>query len=1118
MTHNYDFTYHKMPNSKKGGNAMNYRIGLDIGITSIGWATIESVDGAKQRIGGIGVRIFDKPENPKDGSSLALPRRTARSMRRRIRRHKHRIQRIKYIIEKYGIMTAEQIADIYNNSANLVDIYKLRYESLDRPLKDEEFVRVLIHIAQRRGFKSNRKSELSEKGSESGKLLSAVNKNTGTMNEKGYRTIGEMLYLDEDFSANKRNKGEDYSHTVSRELLKDEISQIFNAQRAHGNKYADPEFEQAYTDIFLSQRSFAQGPGGNSPYRGGESQIEKMIGFCTFEPEEKRAVKASYSFERFMLLSKVNSIRIRKTGEGIRRLSDQERAKIVQQAYQTKDLKHTKLRKILSLSQDETFNGLSYGRKMQDEVEKVTFVSLIAFHKIKSALDSYEKNYISKITVDQLDEIGYILTVFKDDFTTSEKLSSIGIKSEVVEKLLSLSFEKAGHLSIKAIKNILPYLEEGLDYDKACVEAGYDFRGHSGTTKSDKLPAMDFEQITNPVVKRALSQSVKVINAIISCYGQPEGINIELAREMSKNFKDRSEAQKSMEQNHAYNQKIRERLINEFGIMNPRGEDIVKLKLFEEQDGWCLYSGKKLDITRIFNEPGYADVDHIIPYSKCFNDSYINKVLVSGKENRQKGNLLPMEYLVSEPKKLEKFAALVNSLKLPYMKKQFLLKKSISKDEEEDFKDRNLNDTRYITKALANHIRDFLKFADSSDKSKRVVCVNGPVTSYMRKRWGLTKIREEGDLHHALDATVIACVDDGIINRVSNYHKQRELFFMGNAVKIDYSSGEIISRDDYDEKMLLSDIRKFPLPWTDFRNELEARLSTDPETTIRRMKLSTYPLNEVIKPIFVSRAPRRKSCGQGHHETIRSPKLVGEGYSISKTPLTALRYKDGAIEGYFNPESDLLLYNALCNRLKEFSGNAVKAFSTPFYKPTSDGGQGSLVKKVKTTTKTTLGVYVNEERGYTNNGSMVRIDIFFKNGNYFFIPIYASDTVKSELPIRAVVANKKHQDWVTVDNTYKFLFTLYPNDLIKFEHKSGINVKLTNGKTKTVKDGFMYYVKASISSASITVTSHDKSYEILSLGIKTLKKLEKWQVDFLGNIQQVKSEKRLSYNNRKRCN
>jgi CRISPR-associated endonuclease Csn1 len=1097
---------------------MGYRIGLDIGITSIGWATIEMVDGVKQRIGGIGVRIFDKPENPKDGSSLALPRREARSMRRRLRRQKHRIQRIKNLIEQLGIMTTEQIAEMYSNSTNLVDVYRLRYEALDRQLKKDEFVRVLIHIAQRRGFKSNRRSELSEKGSESGKLLSAVNDNAEIMDKKGYRTIGEMLYLDERFSINKRNKGEDYSHTVSRELLKDEICQIFKAQRAFGNENANYELERLYTEIFLSQRSFAQGPGGNSPYKGGESQIEKMIGFCTFEPEEKRAVKASYSFERFMLLSKVNSLRIRKTGEGTRQLSNIERAKIIEHAYQVKDLRYSKLRKILSMAPDEGFNGLGYGRKTQDEVEKAIFVSLTSFHKIKSALDSYEKNYIGKMPVDQLDEIGYILTVFKDDLVISEKLSAIGLNSEIIKRLLPLSFEKTGHLSIKAIKNILPYLEEGLDYDKACFNAGYDFRGHSGTVKGCKLPAMDFEQITNPVVKRALSQSVKVINAIISCYGQPEGINIELAREMSKNFKERKDTEKLMDQNHSHNQKIRERLINEFGITNPRGEDIVKLKLFEEQDGWCLYSGEKLDVTRIFTDPGYADVDHIIPYSKCFNDSYTNKVLVSGKENRQKGNLLPMEYLMMQPKKLEKFIALVNSLKLPYMKKQYLLKKSICIDEEEDFKDRNLNDTRYITKALANHIRDYLKFADSpNNKSKRVVCVNGSVTSYMRKRWRLTKIRENGDLHHALDAAVIACIDDGIINRVSNYHKQRELFFMGNAVKIDSLSGEIISRSDYDDKMFLRDIQKFPLPWPEFRNELESRLLPDPETAIRRMKLTTYPIDEIIKPIFVSRAPRHKSNGQGHLETIRSPKLIDEGYSISKTPLTSLKYKNGAIEGYYNPESDVLLYNALCNRLKEYNGNAKEAFSTPFYKPTSNNEQGPLVKKVKIMTKSTLGVFVNKGRGYADNGSMIRIDIFYKNGNYFFIPIYASDTVKTELPNRAVVANKRHQDWVTVDNTYRFLFTLYPNDLIRFEHKSGISVSHANGESKTVKDGFMYYVKASISSASITVTSHDRSCTIPSLGIKTLLKLEKWQVDYLGNIQEVKSEKRLSYNNRRRC-
>ena len=85
-------------------------------------------------------------------------------------------------------------------------------------------------------------------------------------------------------------------------------------------------------------------------------------------------------------------------------------------------------------------------------------------------------------------------------------------------------------------------------------------------------------------------------------------------------------------------------MIAEYKGDHATGLDIVKFKLYQEQDGVCLYSGKNLDPSRLF-EPGYADVDHIVPYSRCFDDSYQNKVLVLASENRQKGNRLPYEYL-----------------------------------------------------------------------------------------------------------------------------------------------------------------------------------------------------------------------------------------------------------------------------------------------------------------------------------------------------------------------------------------------------------------------------------------------------------------------------------------
>ena len=79
----------------------------------------------------------------------------------------------------------------------------------------------------------------------------------------------------------------------------DEIHQIFAAQRRLGSAWMSETLEQVYLSIFESQRSFDEGPGGNSPFRGG---VAEKVGSCTFETAEPRAAKATYTFEYFKLI------------------------------------------------------------------------------------------------------------------------------------------------------------------------------------------------------------------------------------------------------------------------------------------------------------------------------------------------------------------------------------------------------------------------------------------------------------------------------------------------------------------------------------------------------------------------------------------------------------------------------------------------------------------------------------------------------------------------------------------------------------------------------------------------------------------------------------------------
>ena len=1090
---------------------MEYTLGLDIGITSIGWAVLQNdASGEPCHTIDLGVRIFEAAEDPKTGASLAAPRREARSARRRLRRRRHRKERIRTLLVHAGVISRERLDTLFLNSGFAQDVYTLRAEGLDRCLDNESWVRVLLHLAQRRGYRSNSTAEAA-KDKDSGILQQALDTNQALMEEKGYRTVGEFFCRDEKFRMTSpdgrqwrrtRNTPGDYSFTVTRDMVAREVSALFDAQRTYGNPYASPEFQQAYETILFSQRNFDEGPGGDSPYRQNDRR-----GFCTFETSERRACKACYTFEYFKLLQDLNHIRLLSPSAPTRGLSDQERQALIALALKSPSLDYAKLRKTLSLPEDTTFNIVRYDKGSTEEAEKKTkFQQMQSYHKLRKALDSVEKNYIRHLTTQQLDQIGTILSLYKADDKRRSALSSLGLDETVISALLPLSFSKAGSLSLTAMQKLIPHLEQGENYDAACSAVYGDHRGHFGIQRRKTITLSPelwksgvLDAIHNPVVLRAISQTTKVLNAIVRTYGSPQRISIELAREMKNNFEERHKIDKQYQENQKTNQSLMEEIEAIKGA-RPTGQDLVKFKLYREQNGICLYSGAQLDSARLF-EPGYVDVDHIIPYSISFDDSYRNKVLVRSAENRQKGNRLPLEYLSAQPQRAEDFITLVERHIRDYRKRQKLLKRSLSEEDRSGFKERNLVDTQYITRTIYHLLNDCLLFSPAASQ-RPARAVNGAVTDYMRKRLGLRKNRDDGDLHHAMDAAVVAITTNGMIQRISRYAQRRELGQKVQGQYVDPETGELLSRDAFDAKYAPT----FPEPWPGFRKELLARLSPDPDAEIRAAGLPGYDDPEPVRPIFVSQMPRRKVTGAAHKETIRSAKMPG--HTVVKTALTDLKLdKDGEILGYYNPGDDRLLYEALKARLHAYNGDAKKAFAdSPFRKPKKDGTPGPVVQKVKIYSTSSLNVAACG--GVADNGGMVRIDVYLVPGDgYYFIPVYTADVVRGVLPQKASVAHKDYADWKTMDDRH-FLFSLYPGDLIRVKGSKPINLTLKNknatGEKELLRNEWLvYYVSSNISGGSITVTTHDRKYEKESLGIKRLLSLEKYEVDPLGHYHKV---------------
>ena len=734
-----------------------------------------------------------------------------------------------------------------------------------------------------------------------------------------------------------------------------------------------------------------------------------------------------------------------------------------------------------------------------------------------------------------------MLSVYKEDDEVSAELKKLSMPGgdKTVDALLDIRFDKFHALSLKALRRIVPYMQSGLRYDEACSEAGYHHsqlhvlgKGehkilpplYSGRDKDGRMVfEEDLDVPRNPVVLRAINQARKVLNALVKTYGSPTRVHIELARDLSRPFDERRDIKKDQEEFRDRNEKDKAEFAGHFEINgNPRGGDFEKWRLYREQQGKCAYSIEPIDLNRLL-EPGYLEVDHALPYSRSFDDSKNNKVLVFSKENRDKGNRTPFEYLdgANENQRWRTFEEFVKGNKAWRQAKcSRLLRKDFGQEDAKGFRDRNLNDTRYIAKFFKNYVEKYLQLAADSD-SQRCVVLSGQLTSLLRARWGLLKVRDESDRHHALDAVVIAACSHSMIKRMSDYSRRKELAQVREGF-VDMETGEIVNLAAFAQLEA-----HFPAPWANFRMELEWRLKMDDPTILRTelQRLGTYPADalDAVKPLFVSRAPQRRNDGAVHKETIYAQpmRLQKQGGVTQKVRVESLSLKD--VDKLVEPHRNEKFYVALKKwletrdanekRAKEIEAGAgrgkekralttaekleIEALRALPRKPTNDGTAGAIVRSVTLEIDKLSGIPIRG--GIAKNDTMLRLDVFTKAGKFHLIPVYVHHRVAG-LPNMAIAAHKDEQDWTLIDDTFPFLFSLYPNDLLRINQRNA---------------SFLgYYAGCDRASGNVNLWAHDRNQAVgkdglmRGIGIKTAESVEKFDVDVMGNIFPAKPETR----------
>ena len=1111
---------------KSSYSPKKYSLGLDIGTSSIGWAVL---DLDKERIHDLGVRIFEQPEDPQNGDSLAKPRRDARSARRRLKRRRQRLNHLKQFFIDQNILTKDQVEEVldYKSDFNKLDVYELRARALTEELSPEELLKVLYQIAKRRGFKSNRKV-VEESNKEGGRVTSALKVNEKFLADNNYTTVGDALSRDEKFAPHKRNKRDDYTNSFARDDFLRELEAIIKTQQNYTLKnvpertineliYGINDEQVINVSAIMYQRPFMT-----------KELIEKMVGDCTFEKNEKRAPKASYSFEVFRLASDLSHLvfiprdtskRQAKRENLEIRLSSEQIGKVIDVAKNQKSLTYKKVRSTAGISEDYVPKDVRGKKKEGDEFgEDNTFGGLKAYSDIRLALKDLPEDWAKIDNESAINQIAYVLTTQKADEGIRTELDSLPLSDKAKEAIIKIkptNFKAFGHLSIKALQKITPHILEGMTYDKACEAAGYDFKKQSAS----------LEQITNPVVKRAITQTLKVVRAIERKYGKPYFIKVETARDLAKNFKDRKAIENENKENQARNQSIIQTL-NENGIVTPTGQQIIKVKLYREQNGVCLYSGKPIDFETMLRDDNAYQVDHIVPFSRSNNDGMTNKTLVLTEENQKKSNQTPFEYFGADEKRWKEFAARVestyktrdtktadkatNAINYKYngyaiKKKQNLLLQEYKND---SWNVRALNDTRYITRFIQNYLRQNVDFAEGEEK-QRVIVPNGTTTAYLRKRWGLAKDRNEDVLHHAKDAAVVAAIDQNIVRQANLFAKRGEIATLLAAAKTmeektDKLTGEIIDEDEFDKAQRRKDAaivlssKYFPQPWDNFGKEVMKRtLNTDIATLQNELRgLDNYDedFRLSVKPIFVSRMPRRKAAAQAHKETIRSPKVKDNDQRTVRMPLNKVKRKD--VENSVLKESDKWLYDKLLERLDAHDDNPEKAFAEPVYKNDKkfdkNGKQLSPVSTIKVYSTQPSGFYINDGKAFVNNGSMVRLDVYQKPNKkgkieHFFVPVYAHQVGGNKpTPTKILPAPKGFTD---VDETFTKVCSLYPNDYVRCYFGNEI------------KEG--YYVSFNINNGAMQVMSHsavNKSNDsLIQISPRSANLIERYDISVLGD-------------------
>lgn len=759
-------------------------LGLDIGIASCGWALI---DDANHRIIALGTHLWDAPQNDKDKKSLAKLRREARSSRRNVKRTADRKKNCLKLFKTHGLVPQDASQQSLQTVKGDIQPLEARVKALDTRVTDRELAQALYNICVRRGYIPHGSDGASN--SEDGKVLKAIAANREHLEQSEYRTVGEMMLrkgqTEGRTCGSSRNKGGDYSHCVTLEQYVEEVEAIFDAQRLLGNPSASEELERDYLECLTWQK----------PSDNHDERVYSQVGLCTYFglddelplEDRKAAAKACLSSELCIAHERFANVQIVNpdgTEQPLPFATRQECVKILFSPTpidknKNRTVSYMRLRKMLDLSASQCFKGIA-ADKEKEEVYKPRVWRRMREELPEELLQRMHDNR------DLADRIGSALTYASTEKSLRTQLEALQLSDSETEAICSLPYNSKlfsgyGERSLMALAMLNDAFEDesiSTLHDAEKASGLYEKRmGKLALERGLRLPPYASVDPTckNPVVLRVMGRVRKLVNAVIAEYGLLDIIRIELARELKHSEKEKRSIKQSNERRETQRNRAKKKLSEELGCSPDEisGSLLRKYELWVEQDGVDLYTGDKIHYERLLEDDSYCQIDHILPYSRTCDDSQNNKILALNTSNQRKGNRSPYEWMHSGEEDAPSWEAFVDRLKgITYKKREKLLEQELE-EKTGDFIKRNLNDTRYATRAAKDYLEDCLAFPDGG---QHVFAVAGGATAALRNAWGFAKKnREKDDCHHAIDAAIIAMCNPVCVTKIAKASERKQL-------------------------------------------------------------------------------------------------------------------------------------------------------------------------------------------------------------------------------------------------------------------------------------------------------------------------------------------------------